>query len=209
MKVVCPHCNVPMDLSEVVAGTNIKCATCNEEFVAGESPPPPAATTADRVPCPICKHKVAAGAIKCPNCKGAIGTTTCPSCRESIPSNAVDCPLCQTQIKKVDPVPVKAPQPQRICPSCRNQFPSHVAFCQNCKVPLGPTPQSKILCALLALIVPFGVHRFLMGYTTIGIIQVLVVTVTCGAGCIWPFIEGFLILAGSLKMSDGQDLLES
>ena len=34
----------------------------------------------------------------------------------------------------------------------------------------------------------------MMGYTTIGILQIAVVTITCGMGCIWPFIEGFLIL---------------
>ena len=208
MKVVCPHCNIPMDLSETVSGTNIKCATCNEEFVAGETPTPETDKT-ERTPCPICNHMVAEGAVKCPGCKGVIGKVTCPSCRESIPSDAIDCPLCQTQLKKVGPTPVQIPQPKRMCPACRNTFPSHEVVCKTCKIPLGPTPQSKLLCALIALLIPIGIHRFLMGYTTIGIIQIIVTFITCGAGCIWPFIEGFLVLAGNLKMSDGQDLLDS
>jgi len=58
------------------------------------------------------------------------------------------------------------------------------------------------------LIIPFGVHRFLMGYTSIGIAQVIL-TAFCGIGFIWSWIDGFLILTSKLKMSDGQDLLES
>ena len=31
----------------------------------------------------------------------------------------------------------------------------------------------------------FGVHRFLLGYTTIGIVQILVTLITCGFGAWW------------------------
>lgn len=43
----------------------------------------------------------------------------------------------------------------------------------------------------------FGVHRFYLGYTSIGIIQIVVTIVTCGLGAIWGVIEGILILVGN------------
>lgn len=222
MKVICPNCNVPMEMSDVVTGTNIKCAACDNVFLAGRAgsstpptpPPAPAllapATEIERTPCPFCSHMVAKGAVKCPKCKEAIIAVFCPSCRESIHANAFSCPHCQTKIRQAPATPATpAPQPQRKCPTCHTLYPSPISACEQCRIPLGPTPQSKIVCAIIALIIPFGIHRFMMGYTTIGILQIAVVTITCGMGCIWPFIEGFLILTGSLKMADGQDLLDS
>ncbi|MGO3314010.1 MAG: TM2 domain-containing protein [Brachybacterium tyrofermentans] len=43
----------------------------------------------------------------------------------------------------------------------------------------------------------FGVHRFLLGYTTIGIVQILVTLITCGFGAWWGIIEGIMVLAKS------------
>jgi len=47
-----------------------------------------------------------------------------------------------------------------------------------------------------------GVHRFYLGYTAIGIAQILVTFLTCGAGYIWGLIEGVLILVGSTITTD-------
>ncbi|KJU83686.1 membrane protein containing TM2 domain protein, partial [Candidatus Magnetobacterium bavaricum] len=41
-----------------------------------------------------------------------------------------------------------------------------------------------------------GVHRFYLGYTSIGIAQILVTLLTCGVGALWGIIEGWLILWG-------------
>jgi TM2 domain-containing membrane protein YozV len=63
----------------------------------------------------------------------------------------------------------------------------------------------------------FGIHRFYLGYTVIGVIQVLVTVVigliTCGigvlAGSIWGFIEGILILTGQIdKDAQGRPLID-
>ncbi len=40
-----------------------------------------------------------------------------------------------------------------------------------------------------------GVHRFYLGYTTIGIIQFILTLVTHGWGALWGVIEGILILS--------------
>lgn len=62
-----------------------------------------------------------------------------------------------------------------------------------------------------------GIHRFYLGYTTIGIIQLLVTmvggVVTCGMGALggylWGLIEGILILTGTInKDAQGRPLRE-
>lgn len=64
-------------------------------------------------------------------------------------------------------------------------------------VPTGaPAGQSRLVVGLLGIFLGgWGVHRFLMGYTTIGIIQIAVTLVTCGIGSIWGLIEGIMVLA--------------
>lgn len=43
----------------------------------------------------------------------------------------------------------------------------------------------------------FGVHKFILGKTTPGIIQIVVTFVTCGAGSIVGLIEGIIYLTKS------------
>ena len=67
----------------------------------------------------------------------------------------------------------------------------------------GKKPQSKttmiILCLLLG---PLGIHRFMMGYTGIGVLMIL----TGGVCGILTLVDFIRILTGGLKMADGQDL---
>jgi hypothetical protein len=42
-----------------------------------------------------------------------------------------------------------------------------------------------------------GVHRFYLGYTSIGVLQILVTIATFGLGGFWGMIEGILILTGT------------
>ena len=63
---------------------------------------------------------------------------------------------------------------------------------------LDPQAKSKLVAGLLGILVGgFGVHRFYLGYTSIGIIQIVVTLVTCGLGAIWGLVEGILILVGN------------
>ena len=56
--------------------------------------------------------------------------------------------------------------------------------------------QSRLVVGLLGIFLGgYGVHRFLMGYTTIGIIQIVVTVLTCGIGGIWGLVEGIMVLA--------------
>lgn len=60
--------------------------------------------------------------------------------------------------------------------------------------------KSQLVALLLALFVGvLGIHRFYLGYTTIGIIQLL----TLGGLGIWAFIDLILIITGDLKPKTG------
>lgn len=66
----------------------------------------------------------------------------------------------------------------------------------------GDVGQSRLLVGLLGIFLgAFGVHRFLMGYTTIGIIQVCITVLSCGTlswiSGIWGLVEGIMVLAKS------------
>ena len=61
--------------------------------------------------------------------------------------------------------------------------------------PAYPGAKSRMVAGLLGILIGgFGVHRFYLGYTNIGIIQIVVTIFTCGIGAIWGLIEGILIL---------------
>ena len=60
--------------------------------------------------------------------------------------------------------------------------------------------KSKVLAGILGILFGgLGVHRFYLGYTTLGIIQIVVSICTFGFGALWGFVEGILILAGQIK----------
>ncbi len=53
----------------------------------------------------------------------------------------------------------------------------------------------KIAAGIFALLLGgIGVHKFYLGYTTEGVIQIVLSLVTCGIAGIIPFIEGILYL---------------
>ena len=56
----------------------------------------------------------------------------------------------------------------------------------------------KVLAGVLALIFGYlGVHKFVLGYTKEGIIQLVLSFVSCGVAGIIPFIEGIIYLTKS------------
>ena len=64
-----------------------------------------------------------------------------------------------------------------------------------------PEPQQenkKIVAGIFALLLgSLGIHKFYLGYTQEGIIQIVISIVTCGIAGIIPFIEGILYLIKS------------
>ncbi|MCC9165274.1 TM2 domain-containing protein [Pontibacter harenae] len=64
----------------------------------------------------------------------------------------------------------------------------------------GGTGKSQLVALILAaLIGALGIHRFYLGYTTIGIIQIL----TLGGCGIWALIDLIRIITGDLKPANG------
>ena len=63
--------------------------------------------------------------------------------------------------------------------------------------------KSKITAILLCFFLGgLGIHRFYLGYTLIGVIQLL----TFGGVLIWAIVDFIRLITGSLKDSEGNDL---
>jgi TM2 domain-containing membrane protein YozV len=52
----------------------------------------------------------------------------------------------------------------------------------------------------------FGVGRFYLGYTGIGLAQIAVTFLTFGIGGIWPFIDAIMMLTGNVRDAQGRTL---
>ena len=148
----------------------------------------------------------------------------CPNCQAHIPSTSKFCPNCGQNMSGGQTQPTSVPV--RKCPKCDTVVAAGATFCQNCgtatlvnavvcvkcgvalatAVPAGA--KSKLAAGLLGIFLGgFGVHRFYLGFAGIGVAQILVTMVTCGMGGIWGFIEGILILTGSMNIdAQGQPL---
>lgn len=56
----------------------------------------------------------------------------------------------------------------------------------------------KLVAGILAILIgSLGIHKFYLGYTKEGIIQIVITIVTCGMGGILGLIEGILYLTKS------------
>ena len=100
----------------------------------------------------------------------------------------------------------------KFCPKCGTQVEDTQTFCPSCGVqlngatntvssgPVNPEAKSKMAAGLLGLFLgAWGVHNFYLGNTSRGVIQIVVTILTCGFGGLWGFIEGIMILAGSIN----------
>jgi TM2 domain-containing membrane protein YozV len=65
--------------------------------------------------------------------------------------------------------------------------------------------KSRLTAGLLGIFLgALGVHRFYLGYLSIGVLQILVTLATCGIGGLWGLIEGVLILRGKAITTDAE-----
>ena len=127
----------------------------------------------------------------------------CRTCGHQLADQAVVCVACGC------PPAVG----RRFCQRCGVEMTTPAAtVCMRCGGQLiNGQAKSKLVAGLLGIFVGgLGIHRFYLGYTTIGILQIVVTLVTCGVGHLWGVIEGILILAGSSVTTDadGQPLTD-
>lgn len=98
------------------------------------------------------------------------------------------------------------------CKNCGTAVSAGAAVCMNCGHALNGSGnpasfagantglKSKMAAGLLGIFLGgWGIHNFYLGYTTKGIIQIILTVCSCGLGSLWGFIEGILILCGSIN----------
>lgn len=74
----------------------------------------------------------------------------------------------------------------------------HERYQPTAQQPWDPTLKSRTTAGVLGIVLgSFGVHRFYLGFTALGLVQILVTVVTCGIGGLWGMVEGILILTRS------------
>jgi hypothetical protein len=103
------------------------------------------------------------------------------------------------------------------CPACGAATNALAVICVKCGAGLTSTQaistgvKSKLAAGLLGIFLGgWGIYRFYLGFIGIGIVQIIVTLITLGAGGLWGFIEGILILTGSFKKdAKGRPLKES
>lgn len=65
-------------------------------------------------------------------------------------------------------------------------------------VPKSNEESKRVIAGVLAILLgSLGVHKFMLGYTKAGIIQLIISIVSCGILTIIPFIEGIIYLTKS------------
>lgn len=65
-------------------------------------------------------------------------------------------------------------------------------------VPKSSEESKRVLAGILAILLgSLGVHKFVLGYTQEGIIQLIISVISCGILGIIPFIEGIIYLTKS------------
>ena len=122
------------------------------------------------------------------------------------------CKNCGNQMDDVAVICVKCGAAKgtgaNFCPNCGANTMPGANVCTQCGVALNMAPvapvmgsqKSKLAAGLLGIFLgAWGIHNFYLGNTTRAIIQIVVTVVTCGIGGLWGFIEGIMILAGSIN----------
>ena len=110
----------------------------------------------------------------------------------------------------------------RYCTKCGAVNDETAQNCISCQAPLGPIAgyqpmqsvnpggqgsmtdyksmgaDKKIVAGICGILLGgFGVHKFILGYTTEGIIQIVITILTCGLGGIIGIVEGIIYLTKS------------
>jgi TM2 domain-containing membrane protein YozV len=108
------------------------------------------------------------------------------------------------------------PPPADLTPAPESQpiIPSYTSF-PPATYNVYSRPQHRIVAGVLGIFLGWlGVHRFYLGYTAIGVVQLLLGTViafnTCGLtwviALIWGFVEGIICFFGGMPDADGRPL---
>lgn len=126
----------------------------------------------------------------------------CRNCGKPVQANALACMACGA-------APLAG---RKHCQNCAAETDPAAFICVKCGVKLAqgavPGAKSRLAAGLLGILLGgFGAQRFYLGYTGIGVAQLVVTFLTCGLGAIWGLIDGIVILAGGVdRDADGVPL---
>ena len=122
----------------------------------------------------------------------------------------------------------------KFCTNCGQELEDNATFCFNCGKKIDEiknedtikeenpkkegvsvtTQKSKIAAGLFGIFLGgLGIHNFYLGYNSKGLAQLLISVLSCGilsfVSGIWGFVEGILILTGSINTdAEGNPLSE-
>ncbi len=119
----------------------------------------------------------------------------CKNCGNQMDDIAAICVKCG--VKKGDGF--------NFCQNCGQPTAVGMQFCTSCGAALnnvvpGAEQKSRIAAGILGVILgSIGIHNFYLGNNSRGVLQIVLTAVTCGAAGLWGFIEGIMILCGSIK----------
>lgn len=130
----------------------------------------------------------------------------CRNCNYDMDPLAAYCVKCGVPAGKGD----------KYCPNCGEPTPIGATICIHCGYALNnqqqyysnngpyayPERKSRLVAGILGIVLgALGVHNFYLGYTSRGMVQILLSVLSCGilswVSAIWGLIEGIMILTGS------------
>lgn len=154
--------------------------------------------------CKNCGEKLNEGVNFCFNCgfKSGEGQGYCDRCGVKV--NEATCSNCGNVIENYNEDLKKDTYNNQNYSANNNQGYSNNYNNQNYNLNyVAKRPKSRVAAGILGILVGgIGIHRFYLGYVGIGILQIVVTILTCGAGSLWGFIEGILILCGTTITTD-------
>ncbi len=134
----------------------------------------------------------------CSNCGRKLNENDqfCGHCGEKVMQSGQNCPNCGAFVE----------YPNQICSHCGYQLPINI------KKPI--VQKSRMIAGILGIFLGgLGVHNFYLGYSSKGFIQVclflggfLTFGLTSLVASLWGFVEGILLLSGTIYR-DGDDQL--
>ncbi len=134
----------------------------------------------------------------------------CENCGAAIPAGVVQCTRCGASLApNPSPAQFAAPAGSGPIQVIVNTGPAVATAAPT--VAQGQ-PKSKLAAGLLGIFLGWvGAHRFYLGYTGIGLVQLLLTLLTCFYGALitgpWGLVEGIMILTGGInKDANGRPL---
>ena len=128
----------------------------------------------------------------------------CKNCGNEINESAAACLICG--FAKGDG--------EKYCASCGSTVNPGAAICVKCGASVkkiasvDENQKSKLVAVILAFLLgSIGIHDFYLGYTTYGVIKIILTLCTGFGGAIWALIDFIRLLTGSLdKDANGVEL---